>query len=54
MVRAPAFGAILVLGLVLLAIFLLWLVAAQAIYLVTLGPEPPAAVGAFQKVSSVP
>jgi uncharacterized membrane protein len=46
-VRAPAFGAILVLGLVLLAIFLLWLVAAQAIYLVTLGPEQPASVGAF-------
>ena len=46
-VRAPAFGAILVLGLVLLAIFLLWLAAAQAIYLVTLGPEPPASLGAF-------
>jgi uncharacterized membrane protein len=46
-VRAPAFGAIVVLGLLLLAIFLLWLAAAQAIYLVTLGPEPPAGVGAF-------
>ena len=46
-VRAPAFGAILVLGLVLLAILLLWLAAAQAIYLVTLGPEPPASIGAF-------
>jgi uncharacterized membrane protein len=46
-VRAPAFGAILVLGLVLLAIFLLWLAAAQAIYMVTLGPEPPASIGAF-------
>ena len=46
-VRAPAFGAILVLGLVLLAIFLLWLAAAQAIYLVTLGPEAPASIGAF-------
>jgi uncharacterized membrane protein len=46
-VRAPAFGAIVVLGLVLLAIFLLWLAAAQAIYLVTLGPEPPASIGAF-------
>jgi uncharacterized membrane protein len=46
-VRAPAFGAIVVLGLVLLAIFLLWLGAAQVIYLMTLGPEPPASVGAF-------
>ena len=46
-VRAPAFGAILVLGLVLLAIFLLWLAAAYAIYLVTFGPEPPASLGAF-------
>jgi uncharacterized membrane protein len=46
-VRAPAFGAILVLGLGLLAIFLLWLAAAQAIYMVTLGPQPPASIGAF-------
>jgi uncharacterized membrane protein len=46
-VRAPAFGAILVLGLVLLTIFLLWLAAAYAIYLATLGPEPLASVGSF-------
>jgi uncharacterized membrane protein len=46
-VRAPAFGAVVVLGLVLLAIFLLWLAAAYAIYLVTLGPEAPAGVGPF-------
>jgi uncharacterized membrane protein len=46
-VRAPAFGAIVVLGLLLLAIFLLWLAAAYAIYLVTLGPEPPASIGGF-------
>jgi uncharacterized membrane protein len=46
-VRAPAFGAILVLGLILLAIFLLWLAAAYGIYHVTLGPEPPASLGAF-------
>jgi uncharacterized membrane protein len=46
-VRAPAFGAIVVLGLVLLAIFLLWLAAAYVIYLVTLGPAPPASIGAF-------
>jgi uncharacterized membrane protein len=46
-IRAPAFGAIVVLGLVLLAIFLLWLAAAYAIYAATLGPEPPASVGSF-------
>jgi uncharacterized membrane protein len=48
-VRAPAFGAILVLGLVLLAILLLWLGAAQGIYLMTLGPEPPVSSGAFAR-----
>jgi uncharacterized membrane protein len=46
-VSAPAFGAILVLGLILLAIFLLWLAAAYAIWLITLGPVPPASIGAF-------
>jgi uncharacterized membrane protein len=46
-VSAPAFGAIVVLGLLLLAIFLLWLAAAQAIYLMTLGPEPPASIAGF-------
>lgn len=46
-VRAPAFGAILVLGLVLLAIFLVWLAVAQGIYMATLGPEPPASLGTF-------
>lgn len=46
-VRAPAFGAIFVLGLILLAIFLLWLGVAHTIYLATLGPEAPASVSAF-------
>src|SRR3954453_6056906 len=46
-VKAPAFGAILVLGLVLLALFLLWLAAAWAIYMATLGPAPPTSLGAF-------
>ena len=46
-VRAPAFGAIVVLGLVLLAIFLVWLAVAQGIYMATLGPEPPASLGSF-------
>ncbi len=46
-IRSPSFGAIVVLGLVLLAIFLLWLVAAQAIYWATLGPEPPTSISTF-------
>lgn len=47
MIRSPSFGAILTLGLVLLAIFLLWLGAAQVIYARTLGPEHPESVAAF-------
>lgn len=46
-VRAPAFGAILILGLALLLLFLGWLGAAQAIYNGTLGPEPPVSLTAF-------
>ena len=46
-ISSPAFGAILVLGLVLLAIFLLWLLAANVIYELTLGPEPPVSIAAF-------
>ena len=44
---SPSFGAIVLLGLVLMAIFLLWLLAAEAIYQITLGPAPPASVGGF-------
>jgi uncharacterized membrane protein len=46
-IRSPAIAAIVLLGLVLMAIFLLWLVAAEAIYLLTLGPAAPASAGAF-------
>jgi uncharacterized membrane protein len=46
-IGSPAFGAILVLGLVLIGIFLLWLVAANVIYDVTLGPEAPTSITAF-------
>ena len=45
--RAPSFGAILTLGLVLLAIFLLWQGAAYGIYAATLGPAPPTSVAGF-------
>lgn len=46
-VRSPAFGAIAALGLLLLAIFFLWLAVAQGIYEVTLGPLPPRSLTAF-------
>jgi len=46
-IGSRSFGAVLVLGLMLVAIFLLWLVAAQSIYEATLGPEPPASLGSF-------
>jgi uncharacterized membrane protein len=45
--RAPALGEIVVLGLMLLAIFLFWLVAAEAIYRMTLGPDSPVSLAAF-------
>jgi uncharacterized membrane protein len=45
--KAPAVGAISVLGLLLIAIFLAWLATAWTIYEYTLGPVPPASVGAF-------
>ncbi len=47
MVRSPSFGALVVLGLVMLTIFLLWLLTAQVIYVFTLGPEPPSSATAF-------
>ena len=46
-IRAPAIASIVLLGVVLMAIFLLWLVAAEAIYRLTLGPEAPVSVTAF-------
>lgn len=45
--RAPSIGAITGLGLLLVAIFLLWLLTAQAIYDLTLGPKPPVSFAAF-------
>lgn len=46
-VYAPSFAAIVMLGLLLLAIFLLWMGAAALIYRFTLGPALPASLGAF-------
>lgn len=45
--RSPNAGAITVLGVILIAIFLLWLLAAWMIYNATLGPDQPASLGAF-------
>ena len=47
--RSPAIGAILGLGLLLMALFLLWLGAAWGIYAMTLGPEPPASILGFAR-----
>src|SRR5262245_29419950 len=46
-VRSPSFSAIVVLGLLLVVIFLAWMATAEVIYLVTLGPKPPASIAAF-------
>lgn len=48
-VRTPAIGAILVLGLMLLALFCLWLFAAYFLYTVTLGPDAPVSAAAFTR-----
>ncbi len=45
--QAPAFGAIVLLGVLLFAIFLIWLAAAYAIYLMTLGSGTPESIGSF-------
>jgi uncharacterized membrane protein len=46
-VRSHSFGAITALGLLLVAIFILWLIVASVIYDLTLGPEAPESVAAF-------
>lgn len=46
-VRAPHFGAIVVMGLYLAALFLAWMITAHAIWFWTLGPEPPSSLTAF-------
>lgn len=46
-IRSPAIAPIVLLGLVLMALFLLWLAAAEAIYLLTLGPQPPSSLASF-------
>jgi len=48
-VASRSFGAIVLLGLLLVTIFLFWLVAAETIYELTLGPEPPTSLGSFAR-----
>jgi len=45
--RSPALGKIIVLGMVLVALFLLWLITAQLIYEATLGPKAPVSAAQF-------
>ena len=48
-VATPQFGAILVLGLILLGIFLLWLITANTIYRATMGQEGIISLSAFYR-----
>ncbi len=48
-IRSRSFGAIVVLGLLLVAIFLIWLITAETIYETTLGPQPAASIGSFAR-----
>jgi uncharacterized membrane protein len=48
-VRSPAIGSVMALGLVLIGLFGLWLAAANLIYTVTLGPDQPVSALAFAR-----
>jgi uncharacterized membrane protein len=45
--RSPSFNSIALLGLVLMVMFVFWLVLAQLVYNLTLGPEPPVSLRSF-------
>lgn len=47
LIAAPSFGAIVVLGLYLMVIFVAWMLMANAIYVWIMGGEPPASLTAF-------
>ncbi|QEX15448.1 hypothetical protein FRZ44_07320 [Hypericibacter terrae] len=47
--KAPAIGPILLLGLGLVLLFLVWLAVAWLLYAVTLGPAVPLSIGAFAR-----
>lgn len=46
-VKSPSFGAILLLGLMLFALFVVWLLTAHGIYFATMGPDYPTTIGSF-------
>jgi uncharacterized membrane protein len=45
--HSPSLGAIVALGLLLMAMFLIWLAVAQALYTAFFGYHPPASIGQF-------
>lgn len=45
--KSPSLAAIVALAFLLMAIFLIWLVVAQAIYIANFGYAPPASIGKF-------
>ena len=47
--RAPSVGPVALLGLLLIAIFFVWLAVAQGIYDITLGPAAPVSLWAFAR-----
>lgn len=54
-VHRPGFGSIVVLGLLLAALFVLWLYMANLIYVQMMGQEPPTSLTAFfNQVTSTP
>ncbi len=46
-IQSPAFGAVVILGLLHLVIFMTWLMAANTIFQSTMGPDMPASTTAF-------
>ncbi len=45
--RSPTLPSIAAVGAMLFALFIAWLLAAQALYTALFGPEPPASIGSF-------
>lgn len=45
--RSPALPSIIAVGVLLLAVFLVWLLVARGLYVELLGPEPPASMAAL-------
>ena len=45
--RSPSILSILLLGFVLIGMFLFWLVLSNAVYNLTMGPQPPASLSSF-------